>query len=161
MITIRRTTALAVLLAGASAVSLSVASAGSNATKQCVSFVGSFDVGKGSGSWKLIPLSPGPLKPDSGKLKGDGSLGEKLVMNGQRVTPIIGSDSMTGKRGTLVINQNIDSTDVGGGFTADVGTWTIISGTGAYKGVKGGGRFAAASRDGTVHSNQEGCFTTR
>ena len=56
---IRRTTALVVLLACASAiVLLSVASAGSQATKQRVSFLGTFNVQHGDGILATDPALP-------------------------------------------------------------------------------------------------------
>lgn len=159
--TIRRTTALVVLLAGVSAVVLlSVASAGSQATKQRISFLQVFDPTTESGSWKLVPLSPGPLKADSGGQKGGGKVGAQTLRNGQRVLPIVGSDKMTGKRGTLVISQSLVSTGVGRRYTADIGTWKVVSGTGAYEGMTGGGRFAGVGLPGgKVIINQEGWVT--
>jgi hypothetical protein len=158
---IRRTTALVVLLACASAlVLLSVASAGSRATKQRISFLQTFNVQTGAGTWKLIPLSPGPLEADSGKQNGDGAAGASVLRNGQRVTPISGSDRMTGKQGTLVISQNLVSTNVGKRYSADIGTWKFVSGTGAYKALSGGGRFAGVGLPGgIVIINQEGWVT--
>lgn len=161
MITIRHTTALVVLLACVSAfVLLSVASAGSNATKQRISFLQTFDPATGAGSWKLIPLSPGPLKADSGTQKGYGTASAEALRNGQRVIPIVGSDNMSGKRGTLVISQRLVSTAVGSRYTADIGTWKFVSGTGAYQSMTGGGRFAGVGLPGgKVIINQEGWVT--
>ena len=158
--TIRRTTALVVLLACASAVSLlSVASAGSRATKQCVSLLANFNVQTGAASWDLVPLSPGPLKRDSGSSSGDGQIGAPTLRNGQRVTPITGSDNMTSKRGTFVISQKIVITEVGNDYHSGIGTWRFMRGTGAYKGITGGGRYADVGLPGgTVLVNQEGCL---
>ena len=158
---IQRITALVVLLACSSAVVLlSVASAGSTATKQCVSFLMNFNPGTETASWQLIPLSPGRLKRDEGSSTGGGTIGAPSLRNGQRVTPISGSDMMTGKRGTLVISQTLVSAQVGNRYTADVGTWKFVSGTGAYKGLTGGGRFAGVGlpSGNTVLINQEGCL---
>ena len=101
------------------------------------------------------------MKRDSGTLIGGGSVGAETLRNGQRVVPIVGSDSMKGKRGTLSISQKLVSTNVGGSYSADIGTWRLLkaTGTGAYKNLTGGGRFAAATIDGTVNSNQEGWVT--
>ena len=158
--TIRRITALAVLLACASAVLLSAASAGSKATKQCVSFLVNFNPETETASWQLIPLSRGPLKRDSGSSTGTGTIGALSRLNGQRVTPIAGSDTMTGKLGTFVVSQKIVSTDVGDRYSADIGTWKFVRGTGAYKSVTGGGRFAGVGlpSGNTVLINEEGCL---
>ena len=159
--TIRRTTALVLLLACASAVLLlSVASAGPKGKKQCVSFLMNFNPSTETATWRLVPLTAGPLKSDSGSSTGGGSIGDVLLSNGQRVTPINGSDMMTGKHGTLLVSQKLVSTNVGNQYSADIGTWKFVRGTGAYKNVTGGGRFAGVglpSGD-TVLINQEGCL---
>ena len=158
--TIRRITAVAVLLAFASATLLSVAAAGPQLTKQRVSILATFNVQTGFASWELIPLTRGPLKRDSGTSNGGGSFGRTTLIKGQRVTPIVGSDRNTGKRGTFDTHQTLVSTDVGSRYSADIGTWKLMKGTGAYKGVTGGGRFAAVGLPGgTVIINQEGWVT--
>jgi hypothetical protein len=158
--TIRRTTALVVLLACAAASLLSVASAASKATKQQVSILADFNTQTGGATWELIPLSPGPLKRDKGSSQGGGEVKAQTLLNGQRVTPIIGSDSLTGKRGTLVISQKIVITQVGQRFHSGIGTWRVVRGTGAYKGITGGGRYADVGLPGgTVLVNQEGYLT--
>lgn len=163
MITIRRTTVVAVLLACAAAIPLvSIAPAGSQETKQRVSFLGIFNTLTGTGAWELIPRTPGPLKRDSGTLSGDGAIALTSILDGQRVNAITGSDRMTGKRGTLVLSQKLVSTDVGSRYSADVGTWKLVSGTGTYKSLTGGGRFAAVGLPGgTLLSSQEGWLTIR
>lgn len=170
MMTIRRTTAIAVLLACAAAVSLlSVASAGSQATKQRISILADFDTQTGTATWQLIPLSAGPLKRDKGTSVGGGSIGAPKLLDGQRVIPITGSDSLTSKLGTLVISQKLVITyvdgiggAVGNRYHAGIGTWRVVRGTGAYKGVTGGGRYADVGLpNGFVRVNQEGWVTIR
>ena len=76
------------------------------------------------------------------------------------MTAIAGSDTMTGKLGTFVVSQKIVSTDVGDRYSADIGTWKFVRGTGAYKSVTGGGRFAGVGlpSGNTVLINEEGCL---
>ena len=140
----------------------SVASGGPAAAKQRVSFVGTFNTNTGSGNWRLIPLSAGPLKPDSGTLSGSGNIVRRLVRNGQRVDLIVGGDSLTGRHGAFGISQRVESTDVGRRYSADIGTWTFTSGVGVYARVSGGCRCAAVGLpSGVVLVNQEGWLTVR
>ena len=159
--TTRRTYTLAGLVAGIFAsLLLSAASAGTTATKQRVSFLFNFNTQTGEGSWQLVPLTRGPLKRDSGTSTGGGSIGRRVFLQGQRVTPISGSDVMTGGRGKLVLTQKLVSAEVGSRYTADIGSWRVASGTGAYEGITGGRRFAGVGLPGgTVIINEEGYVT--
>ena len=142
------------------AVEASFATTQPTTVKQRISLVGTFSTLTGSGTWRLIPLTPGPLERDSGSLTGSGSAGRTILRNGQRVTIITGGDTLTGKRGLLAVSQRVESTDVGRRYSADVGTWRLKGQLGAYKGVTGTGRFAAVGLpNGTIIVNQEGWVT--
>jgi hypothetical protein len=65
-----------------------------------------------AGSFRLSPLSPGTLKQDAGPL-----------FHGAEV------DTLTGTRGTLHMRRG-----------QATGTWSVLDGTGAYRGLQGGGR---------------------
>jgi hypothetical protein len=141
--TIRRTAALiAVLACGSAVLLLSVASASSTAVKQRISISGSVNFGTGAVSWQLIPLSPGPLKRDSGSAQGSPSRGAKKLLNGQTVIQVSNSEVNTGRHGTFVLARKLVNTEVGSRYSADVGTWRFSKGTGQYKGFTGGGRLA-------------------
>jgi hypothetical protein len=160
--TIRRTSALVALLACISAVSLlSAASARPAATKQRVSITGTVNFGTGAVSWQLIPLSPGPLKRDSGSAQGNGSPGAKKLIDGQRVIPVAGSETNTGKQGTFFTARKLVSTEVGSRYSVDIGTWKFSKGTGQYSGFTGGGRLAGVVLPSGIELvNQEGYLTT-
>lgn len=68
-------------------------------------------------------------------------------VSGEQQRPIHGTDKFMGKKGTLTISwksveieiDRLSAIEV----TIQYGTWEITSGTGAYEGWKGGGRWAA------------------
>jgi hypothetical protein len=115
--------------------------------KQRIAIEGVFDVGTGTGTWKLIPLTPGPLGKDSGTFRAVSSGlpidPTVLVKNGQTIELVSGGDQMTGKRGTLSISQRLQLFPAGGSYKALTGTWVLNGGTGVYERLSGGGGFAA------------------
>ena len=136
--------AVAVTLVGVTLVA--VASGGAAASKQRVAIDGKFILGSETGTFKLISLSGGALKADSGAFTGSGNLSQPVVRkNGQEVTLISGTDTYTGKNGTLIVAQRVEGVAAGRGYSIDTGTWKVVSGTGAYAGYTGGGTFAAAA----------------
>ena len=147
------------------AVGLAAAASGASghvaATKQRIAIEGKLVLATNKGSWTLLPLSPGPLKKDSGTLVGVGIFKPAIMRNGQKVTVIIGTDVMTGKSGKIVIKQRVESVQAGRGSLADTGTFTFHGKTGAYKGVTGGGGFAVArpANSPILYSRQEGMVT--
>jgi hypothetical protein len=153
--------ALAAMTA-AGLLTIGTASSAPVAKKQRISLVGTFSTLTGTGTWRLVPLTPGPLEADSGTLTGSGSTGPTTFRNGQRVVVITGGDTMTGKRGAFAVTQSVESTNVGRRYSADIGTWSLRGGTGAYEGLTGKGRFAAVGLpNGTLLVNQEGWVVAR
>ena len=49
-------------------------------------------------------------------------------------------ETLTGKRGTLVIRSRIDWVEAGSGYHIGTGTWKVMRGTGQYARTAGGGR---------------------
>lgn len=135
----------AVLIAAVVSITLvGVASGGPTATKQRVAIDGKFDINAESGTFKIILLTAGALKADSGKFTGTGNIGSPVVRkNGQEVTTITGTDAYAGAKGTLNVAQRLDSVAAGRGYGVVTGTWVVASGTGAYEGYTGGGTFSA------------------
>lgn len=132
----RKLTAVAVL--GATAVTLTaVALAGPVAAKQRLSLQ---FTEYGNRTFVLTPLTNGALKGDTGVLTAccwsschimrDGL---SLEVNDPRLT-------LTGKRGTLLLRNRIEWIDLPDGWALFTGTWKIVSGTGAYANLSGGGR---------------------
>lgn len=94
----------------------------------------------GRGTFRLIPLTPGPLKADSGTFTwSGGQSGSPAIRNGQRVITYKGVDVLQGKNGTLRIPNVTFVVDAGGGYGAGKQTWSIAAGTGAYAHLTGGG----------------------
>jgi hypothetical protein len=139
-----------------------IGTAGGTATKQRIAIEERFNTVTGKGTWRVIPLTPGPITRQSGTLTVSGGFAGTAMRNGGRVTLIIGRQTLTGKNGTITLSQKVDTTDVwvGSGYSADVGTWKLTGSTGAYAGLEGGGRFAGVGLlNGMVFARQEGWVT--
>jgi hypothetical protein len=152
-----------VLIAAVAALTLvGVASGGSTATKQRVAIDGTFHTGSESGTFKIVSLTAGALKKDSGKFTSTGNFGNPYVRkNGQEVTVLGGMDSYVGANGTLTVSQRLELVDAGKSYQVVTGTWSVVSGTGAYEGYQGGGTFAAAGAPSgaTIFFREEGYVT--
>ena len=119
---------------------VSAAAGTSTASKQRVVVTSKVGVGD---RFTLTPLTPGALGTDSGSFDSCCWGYRTLVRDGQDV--IVNDHdrrTFTGKRGTLVLRFHNEWTDAGSGYAIGVSTWRVVSGTGAYKGVTGGGRAA-------------------
>jgi hypothetical protein len=137
-----------VLVALATAVTLtSVAAAGPDAAKQRMAIT----VTMMSGKAVLEPLQKGALVRSAGTFAGNGSTTpDRTVMrDGQEVDIYTGTWTFTAKRGTLVLHERNEWTDLGHDLNRDgsedgiaVGTWKVVRGTGTYAGITGGGRSA-------------------
>lgn len=150
-------TALAALTVVATA-----ATSGTDAQRQRIAIEGVFNTLTGRGTFRIVQLSPGELKADSGSFTGTGNISRSVIRNGQTHTPITGADSYTGKLGTLIVSQEITSVSAGNSFSSDRGSWSIDGGTGAYEGYKGGGGFAAVgTTKNRVFFRQEGYVSKR
>jgi hypothetical protein len=143
----RRITALAALavLTGLWAGMVSAASARLEANKQRISIEVKAPLNNGRGSFILHDLTAGRLKVDFGSITSTRGptpvfLGE--ILHGQRVDRFRGTDTLRGRHGTLVISLRVDFVSAGNGWQIGNGTWSIVSGTGAYAGQTGGGRSA-------------------
>ena len=62
---------------------------------------------------------------------------------GQSSTRNSGTSTLKGRHGRLVIRTSGRVFDSGEGYEAWTGTWSIVSGTGKYAGLKGSGGYAA------------------
>ena len=116
--------------------------------------------GARSGTFTLIPLTPGPLKADSGTFTFSVTTEPTIIRNGQSITTYKGVDELKGKRGTLRIPNVTAATAAGGGYGAGTATWSIRSGTGAYAGLKGSGRGAVVGTPEADLTRYEGYVST-
>jgi hypothetical protein len=96
----------------------------------------------GDRSFVLTPLSAGTIKPDSGTATACCWTSRFIMRNGQKLEINDPRMTLTGTQGTLVIRKRIEWADLPGGYAISTGTWKIISGTGAYATLSGGGRHA-------------------
>ena len=116
----------------------------------------------GSGTFTLTPLTPGPLKADSGTFTYTGGSQGQVLRNGQSVTRYSGVDVLKGKHGTLRIPNSTATVDAGGNYRVGTGTWSLSGGSGAYASLRGGGRGAVGGPpQGTVFTRYEGYVIVR
>lgn len=158
--------ALAVVLALILATGSSVATGASDTAvkKQRIAIEGTHNSGTQTGKFTLIPLTPGPLKRDSGRFKtvstgAPGNPPTPFIRNGQSVLQLTGgfSDQMTGKNGTFSLgSQGLELVSAGGVYAVLTGRWGLDRGTGAYAGAGGGGTFVMVSLPGDERFRYEG-----
>lgn len=154
--------ALVVLTVGVTLTS--VAAAGPDAAKQRVAI----DMAGGQ-RFSLIPLQTGALKPDSGPSTADPQRGRSFMRQGQQVSIYNITYTLSGKQGNLTIQEKNEWVDVSQknarGFDyrpgVAIGTWKVVSGTGAYAKVVGGGRSAHAGMGKQWFIRLEGYLTPR
>jgi hypothetical protein len=154
--------ALVVLAVGITVTS--VAAAGPEAAKQRVAI----DVAGGQ-SFVLYPLQAGTLKRDSGPSTADPRGGRSFMRQGQQVSIYNVTYTLSGKQGSLSIQERNEWVDVSQknarGFDyrpgVAIGTWKVVSGTGAYAKVVGGGRTAHAGMGKNWFIRLEGYLSLR
>lgn len=130
---------LAVAVAMAATPAFAV-SAGSSADRQRIAIVGTIDIASHNGRFTIAPVSFGELiESDTGTFTGSGSSKLTLLPNGAQVSVLTGVERYKGKLGTFEVAKKWRRATVANGYAADTGEWTIRRGTGAYKGISGGG----------------------
>jgi hypothetical protein len=111
-------------------------------------------------------LLDGVLKDAGTSVVRPNQQGSLRTVAGQTQVPVSGQNILTSPKGTLSFSltgvsiaiPNYDPTK--GALGVEYGTWKITSGTGIYKGWKGGGRWANASTpDGTQYIDWAGSVT--
>ena len=152
-------TTLLLVIALASVAVAMVATAGSaaGARRQQIAIEERGVSGKRRGTFRLLPLAPGPLKADSGTFTF--SLKEEPAeeVDGQRVTTYTATDVLKGKRGTLTLRSVTSSTNSGAGYRVGSGPWTAMRGTKAYAKASGGGAGSGVVPPrGIIYSRYEG-----
>jgi hypothetical protein len=137
---------LIVLLTLASGLVLltSVATAHPSAMKQQVEITLSGPANNSGQKFVLTPLSAGPLESDSGPTTSVVANQRTVTRDGQSAQIVTWVSTQKGKRGSFVVRARIEHIDAGNGFHIGTGTWRFVRGTGAYAGMKGGGRVANA-----------------
>ena len=90
-------------------------------------------------SFVLSPMTSGAVKRDTGS--SDSCCWTRRFITHDGLTNEIDNPQVTlrGKRGTLVLRNQIEFFDIPGGDAVFTGSWKVIRGTGAYAGITGGG----------------------
>jgi len=124
----------------AAVTSTATAAAEPVATTQRIAITGKGD----AHTFVLTPLTGGKLRRDSGTFS-DCCWSERVILrDGQRIEIENPLATYVGRRGTLVVRYRVEWANAGNGYTVGTGAWKIVRGTGAYKGLTGNGRSAAA-----------------
>ena len=137
---IRKLTATAALAVAAVTLT-SIAAGGPVAAKQRIAIQS-----KGANDrFVLTPLTPGAIKPDTGTATFCCWSSGHIMRDGWAIDTNDPQMRLTGKRGTLETRTRIEWLDVPGGYAIFTGTWRVVSGTGDYVGLSGGGHVAGVT----------------
>ena len=149
-------TAVAALTTAAVALA-TVASAGSVSGKQRVA-IWSDSCNATACQFHLAPLGPGALKEgDTGTATFCCWTQRFITRDGQKIEINNPRGTLVGKRGTVVIRQQLEWLDISNGYAVSTGTWKVVRGTGDYAGLSGRGRHAGIELpDGTFKWREEG-----
>lgn len=90
-------------------------------------------------SFVLTPFGHGRLKPDRGTVSFCCWSERNVTRDGEVVNINDPEMTLIGAHGTIVTRNEIGWIDVPDGWSLFTGSWRVISGTGAYKGLTGGG----------------------
>jgi len=129
------------LLAAALALGLAgVAASGPGAGKQRVQI----DTRYPGSTFVLTALGAGTIKRDSGRQACDREPSQRQVLRDGETGWRWECPAWTfaGKHGKLVLRSTYTWMEVGGPYNVATGTWKVVSGTGQYAGLAGGGRSA-------------------
>lgn len=121
------------------------ASGGIDAKKQRIAIEVKLPLNAPKGTFVLDTLTPGSLEIDTGSTaftSGPRPVFSGRIVKGQRVDRFRGATTLTSSLGTLALRLQVDFVSAGGGYQVGSGTWSVVSGTGEYAGLSGGGRSA-------------------
>jgi hypothetical protein len=116
--------------------------------------------GNDIGKFTLSPLTAGSLKADKGRVENPGAGWGTRLLNGMTVVSYNWGQTLWGGHGTFQLPVRFDENEMQNSIGVRVGTWKIVDGTGAYSGVRGGGRYVAVRMpNGRRLVRQEGWIT--
>lgn len=121
---------------------------GIDAKKQRVAIEIKLPLDAPKGTFALLALTPGSLDLDTGSTtftSGPTPVFRGRIVGGQRVDRFRATTTLTSKRGTLVLRLQEDFVSAGYDYQVATGTWSVVTGTGQYAGLAGGGRSALVS----------------
>ena len=97
-------------------------------------------------SFVLVPLTPGPMRRDSGSYSSCCWTRRFSTRDGESMEIDDPTVTMKGKRGTFTWHERLTFVDIDNGYDVATGPWKITRGTGAYVHLRGHGREAAVDR---------------
>ena len=92
------------------------------------------------GNSDVLTASSGAIQGDKGTITACCWTRRYVVVAGQRLEVDNPHLTFTGANGTLDLRNRIEWVNVPGGLGVFTGTWRVVGGAGAYKGVSGHGR---------------------
>jgi len=92
------------------------------------------------GNSDVLTASSGAIQGDKGTITACCWTRRHVVVAGQRLEVDDPHLTFTGANGTLDLRNRIEWVNVPGGLGVFTGTWRVVGGAGAYKGVSGHGR---------------------
>jgi len=154
---ITKLTTVACIVAAAVLATVASAGAGSAGSKQRI------EIQETGASFVLTPLTSGAIKRDTGTATFCCWTERRIMRDGQAIDIDNPQMTLTLKRGTLVIKNQIGFIDIPDGWAVFTGTWKVIHGTGDYAGLTGGGRRAGVqlANGGLIKSQFEGFLGPR
>jgi hypothetical protein len=156
-----RTKLIAVAALATAAVTLmAVASAGSAPGKQRVA-IWANSCNASACQFYLAPLGRGAVKrTDTGTATFCCWTRRFITRDGQKIEINNPRGTLIGKRGTLIVRQQIEWVDLPLGddsYAISTGTWKVVRGTGDYAGLSGSGRHAGVQLpNGTFRWREDG-----
>jgi hypothetical protein len=142
---------IAALLAGG-------ATAGSAAKQQRIAIV----LGSNASTFKLTPLSSGPVHSDSGTVTACCWTRHVFVRDGQSAEIDNPKLTFTSQHGTFTWRARITFVDINNNYTVATAVWKITHGTGVYAHLEGHGRQAFVQKtadEQNLADKAEGVFT--
>ncbi len=123
----------------------SAAPGGIDARKQRIAIEIKLPLNAPKGTFILDAITPGSLEIDTGSTmftSGPKPVFGGRIIGGQRVDRFRGTTTLTSELGTLALRLQVDFVSAGNAYQVGSGTWSVVSGTGQYEGLTGGGRSA-------------------
>jgi hypothetical protein len=114
-------------------------------TKQRMAFDVTLPLDSDSGRFELSPMTPGAIAHDSGAThftSGPTPIFMGRLVHGQLIDRFQAVEKLVGANGDLTVRITVDFASAGNGYQNGRSTWRIVEGTGAYAGLRGGGRGA-------------------
>lgn len=94
---------------------------------------------EGGHGFVLTPLGHGALKPDRGSVTFCCWTQREVTRDGEVLDVNNPEMTLIGAHGTIVTRNEIEWIDVPDAWSLFTGSWRVVSGTGAYAGLSGGG----------------------